>query len=151
MVVLRILCINKIADPRTSQQEVTISTDILNKLGVSRNPIDNLGTELVIGPKSTFKNSVTIDGDTSIAGQLNLNGTLSASSVNFSEMQAGKAVLTNLNVNGDGTITNLDVRKDLEVAGLTKLQGAVTILQLLTINNNVNVLGNLSVGGHFIN
>jgi hypothetical protein len=131
----------------TSQKEVTISTDVLDKLGVSRNPIDNLGTELVIGPKSTFKNSVTINGDTSIAGQLNLNGTLSASSVNFADMQASNAVLTNLNVNGDGTLTNLNLRKDLEVAGSTKLQGAVTIYQLLTINNNVNVLGNLSVGG----
>lgn len=52
-----------------------------------------------------------------------------------------------MNVNGDATATNLNLRKDLTVLGATKLQGPVTIGQLLTVSGSMNVGGNLAVGG----
>jgi len=55
--------------------------------------------------------------------------------------------ISQLTVNGDGTVSNFNLRKDLTVLGLTRLQGAVTMSQLLTVNNNVNISGNLAVGG----
>ena len=52
-----------------------------------------------------------------------------------------------MNVNGDITGTNINVRETLSVAGQTRLQGPVVMDQLLTVNNNLNVAGNLAVGG----
>jgi hypothetical protein len=65
----------------------------------------------------------------------------------LAQLQAGNTSLAQLNVNGDGTLSTLNLRKDLVVAGITQLQGAVTLSQLLTVNNNANVVGNLAVGG----
>ncbi len=65
----------------------------------------------------------------------------------MAQLEAGNTSLTQLNVNGDGTISNLTLRKDLTVPGTTRLQGTVTISQLLTVNNNVNIVGSLAVGG----
>ncbi len=131
----------------TKSNEVTISSDVLGKLGVSRNPVSNSGTELTVGPDANFKGKVTVASDISVGGQLNLNGKLSAASMSLNTLQAGATALDSLNVNGDGTMSNLNVREDLTVDGSTKLQGTVTIGQLLTVYNNINVLGNLSIGG----
>lgn len=135
------------SDSKTSSKEVTISSDVLGKLGVSRNPISNSGTELTVGPDANFKGTVTIASNVSVGGQLNLNGKLSASSMSLTSLQAGTTAFDSLNVNGNSTMTNVNVRKDLTVDGSTKLQGTVNIGQLLTVYNSVNVLGNLSIGG----
>lgn len=129
------------------REEVTIGPAALEKLGVSRNAVGDLGTELVVGPDSRFNGKVTIAGNVSIAGQLELNSTFSATQANLANLQAGDTSLGQLNVNGDGTMTNLNIRENLAVAGTTQLQGTVTMSQLLTVNNNVNVAGDLSVGG----
>lgn len=126
---------------------VTISPTVLDALGVSRNTIGSTGTELVVNPNSKFSGNLTVAGDVSIAGQLKLNSNISATGATLSSLTAGAAALDTLNVNGDATISNLNLRKDLIVAGQSQLQGAVTIYQLLTVNNNINVTGNLSVGG----
>ncbi len=131
----------------SNSKEVTISSDVLDKLGVSRNPVSNSGTELTVGPNANFKGTVTVANDISVGGQLNLNGKLSAASMSLNSLQAGATAVESLNVNGDGTMSNLNIRKDLTVDGSTKLQGTVTIGQLLTVYNNINVLGNLSIGG----
>jgi hypothetical protein len=130
-----------------AQGTVTISPAVLDKLGVSRNPIGNVGAELVVGPNSRFSGKVTIGSDVSIAGQLKLNSKFSASDASLAKLEAGDTSLGQLNVNGDGTVTSLNLRKDLTVVGLTRMQGPVTIAQLLTVNNNLNVAGNLAVGG----
>lgn len=131
----------------TTQDAVTLNPATLNSLGVSHNTIGNNGAELVVNPNSQFNGTVTVGGDVSVAGQLKLNGKFSASDASFTNLQAGNTSLQQLNVNGDGTATNLNLRKDLTVLGLTRLQGPVTLAQLLTVNNNVNVAGNLAVGG----
>jgi hypothetical protein len=130
-----------------AQGAVTLSPAVLDTLGVSRNPIGNSGTELVVGPNSRFNGTVTIGSDVSIGGQLSLNGKFSVSDASLSKLQAGDTKLQQLNVNGDGTMSNLSLRRDLTVVGLTRLQGPVTMSQLLTVNNSVNIAGNLSVGG----
>lgn len=139
-------------DKQLSKSEVTLSSETLNKLGVSKNTVSDQGTELIVGPASKFANKVTMGSDVTIAGQLMLNNAFNASDANVGKLktgnlQAGDTAVNQLNVNGDGSVTTLNARKDVNVAGATKLQGPVTIGQLLTVNNSVNILGNLSVGG----
>lgn len=135
------------AKSEVNRDEVTISPAVLDTLGVSRNPVGNAGTELVVGPNASFNGTVTMASDVSIAGELKLNSAFSATDASFANLQAGETSLSQLNVNGDATISNLNLREDLTVLGLTRLQGPVTMAQLLTVNNNVNIAGNLAVGG----
>jgi hypothetical protein len=135
------------ASTDTNNSEVVISTDVLDKLGVSRNPVNTEGTELAIGPNTSFGGTVTVAGNTSIGGQLSLNGKLSVADASVSKLQAGDTSFNKINVSGDGTLSNLNLRKDLTVVGSTKLQGAVTVSQLMTVYNDVNISGSLSVGG----
>jgi cytoskeletal protein CcmA (bactofilin family) len=127
--------------------EVTLSPAALDKLGVSRNPVGTAGTELVVGPNSRFNGKVTVASDVSIAGQLKLSSKFSAADASLAKLQAGDTSLNQLNVNGDATATSLNLRKDLAVVGATRLQGPVTISQLLTVSGSMNVSGNLAVGG----
>lgn len=157
-VVVAILAINAViiafvvqgqdnANAQTSQADVVISPAVLDTLGVSRNAVGNLGTELVVGPNSRFDGTVTVGSDVSIGGELKLNGKLSVSDASLTSLQAGNTSLNSLTVNGDASASNLNLSQNLTVVGSTRLQGPVTIDQLLTVNNNVSVIGSLSVGG----
>lgn len=126
---------------------VTINPEVLSSLGMNRTPVGNAGTELTIGPKTTFKGNVTVASDVSISGQLELNSKFTAQDASLTKLQAGETSIAQLTVNGDGTISTLNLRKDLNVVGSTRLQGPVNMSQLVTINNNLNVTGSLSVGG----
>jgi cytoskeletal protein CcmA (bactofilin family) len=130
-----------------NNDSVTLSADTLNNLGVSRNPVGNLGAVLTIGPDSTFNGKVTMGSDLTIGGKLQIRGDFTANSAVFTKLQAGEVGLEKLNVNGDGTITSLNLRKDLTVAGNSTFQSTVTMAQLLTVNNNLTVAGNVAVGG----
>ncbi len=135
------------ANTANVQGEVTLNSSVLDKLGVNRNAIGDKGTELVVGPDSRFKGKVTVGGDVNIAGQATLNGKLTASDASLTNLQAGDTSLGKLSVNGDTTVSNLNVRNDLTVLGSTRLQGPIVMGQLLTVNNNVNISGNLAIGG----
>ena len=126
---------------------VKISTATLDTLGVNKTPVGKIGTELVVNPDARFKGKVIVGGDVNIAGQLNLNSKFSATEASLTKLEAGDTAVSKLNVNGDGTISNLNLRNNLIVVGSTSLQGAVTVSQLMTVNNNLNVTGNLAVGG----
>jgi hypothetical protein len=130
-----------------NRETVTLSTETLDKLGVSRNPVGNAGTELTVGPNANFNGKVTVGSDVSIAGELKLNSKFSANDASLTNLQAGTTSLSQLNVNGDGTLSNLNLRNDLTVVGATRVQGPMTLSQLLTVNNSVNISGNLAVGG----
>lgn len=130
-----------------NKETVTLSSETLSKLGMTKTAVNNAGTELVVGPNSKFNGTVTIASDVSIAGTLNLNNTLQAAEARLDKLQAKSLQLDQLNVNSDGTMSTLNLRKDLNVVGSTKLQGTVTIAQLLTVNNNANIVGSLAVGG----
>lgn len=129
------------------QDSVVLSPETLDGLGVSRAAVGNLGTELIVGPNSRFNGKVTVGSDMTIGGQLQLNSKFSASDASLAKLEAGDTAVQQLNVNGDGTVTNLNIRRDLTVVGTTRLQGPVTMSQLLTVNNSVNIAGNLAVGG----
>jgi hypothetical protein len=135
------------ADSAITKGDVTINSAALDKLGVSRNPIGSVGSELTVNPDARFNGTVTIAKDVEIAGQLKLNSKFSASDASLVQLQAGKVAIDELNVNGDATASTLNLRKDLSVVGTTRLQGPVVMSQLLTVNNNVNIIGSLSVGG----
>jgi cytoskeletal protein CcmA (bactofilin family) len=130
-----------------SKGQVTLSAGDLSKLGINRNTIGNSGSELVVAPNAQFKGKLSVTGDTNLSGQLLLNNKISGTNANFTQLQAGKTSVAELDVNGDTTASNLNLRKDLVVAGNTQLQGTVNLKQLLTVNNSVNIIGNLSVGG----
>ncbi len=127
--------------------QVTIDPGTLETLGVSKNQVSTQGAELVVGPNARFNGKVKLGGDVSVAGQLQLNNALSASAANLASLQAGNVSVNQLTANGDGTFTTMNLRRDLNVAGATKLQGPVNMSQLLTVNNNLNVAGNVAVGG----
>lgn len=131
----------------TPEGQVTVSQDVLNRLGVNRGTVGDSGVVLTVEPSAEFKDKVVVDGSFSVAGQLKLNGALVAADANFTKLETGNLTANQLNVGGDGTLSNLSLRNDLTVNGATRLQGAVTLSQLLTVNNSVNVASNLSVGG----
>ncbi len=135
------------ADTKKNNKEVVISSDVLDKLGVNKTTVDNSNTELIIGPNSKFNGKVTVGGNMNVAGEFNLNGKLSAAESSIVKLEAGDTSLGQLDVNGNGTITDMNIRDALIVAGSTNLQGPVTVSQLLTVNNNLNVVGSLAVGG----
>lgn len=135
------------AEDTAVRNGVTLSAETLDQLGVSRNPIGDAETELVVGPNSIFNGTVKMGGNVSIAGQLQLNSKFTATDAAVSNLQAGNTQVQELNVNGDGTMGTLNLRRDLRVAGNTQLQGQLTVNQLTTINNNLNIAGNLAIGG----
>lgn len=130
-----------------AQSEVTLSSDTLNSLGVNKTAVGNEGAKLTVGPDSTFNGTVTIAKNVSIGGNLQLNSKFTTSDASIATLQAGDASLNKVTVNGDVSADSLLLRKDLTVPGATRLNGAVTIAQLLTVNNNVNIIGSLAVGG----
>lgn len=135
------------ANAAAGRSEVTLSSETLDKLGVSKNAVGARGTELIVGPNARFNGKVIVGGDITVAGQLSLNNKFNAGDASIAKLQAGDTSVNQLTVNADGTMTNLNLRRDLAVAGATRLQGPVTMSQLLTVNNNLNVAGNLAVGG----
>ncbi|MDB5167074.1 MAG: hypothetical protein JWN26_219 [Candidatus Saccharibacteria bacterium] len=155
-VVVAILAINAViiafvvqgqatANAQSSQSDVTISPAVLDTLGVSRNSVGDLGTQLVVSPNAKFNGTVTIGSDVSIGGALKLNGTLSVSNAALTTLQAGNTSLSKLDVNGDVNASNLTLRQNLAIAGTSTLQGAVTAGQSMTVAGNLTVGGALSV------
>lgn len=135
------------AQKKAEAGQVTISQSSLSKLGVNRTPIGDSGVELVVNPNAKFGGNVTIAGNTTVGGQLTLNSTFSATSASLAQLKAGNTSLNSLTVNSDTTLSKIAIKGDMQVSGITHLQGPVTLSQLLTVNNNVNVAGSLSVGG----
>lgn len=132
---------------QVNRETVTLSAETLSQLGMTKTAVNNAGTELVVGPDAKFNGTLTVASDVKIAGTLNLNNTFESASARIGALEVENLQSNQLNVNGDGSISTMNIRKDLNVAGSTNLQGAVTISQLLTVNNNVNIVGSLAVGG----
>ena len=124
-----------------AQGQVSINQSALDKLGVKRSSVGDSGVELTVNPNARFNGNVKVGGNVSIAGQLILSKRFSASDASLAQLQAGKVSISDLNVNGDGTVTNLNVRQNLAVAGNSRLQGAATF------DSSVNITGNLVIGG----
>lgn len=130
-----------------AKSEVTLSNDTLNSLGLNKTAVGNEGAKLTVGPDSTFNGAVTIGKNVSIGGSLQLNSKFTTNEASIAALQAGDTSLSKVTVNGDVSAENLLLRRDLTVPGTSHLNGAVTVAQLLTVNNNANVVGSLAVGG----
>ena len=135
---------NNTAQPPTGQ--VTVNQAALDRLGVNQSAVSGAGVQLTITPNTNFKGDVVVGGDIQAAGQLKLNGAFLASSARFTTLDAGDTSLNTLGVSGNSTLANLIVPTSLNVSGTTRLQGAVTVTQLFTVNNSANISGNLAVG-----
>lgn len=138
------------ANNQANSGQVTLSPSVLNKIGVNTSSVGNSGTLLEVGPDAQFDGKMTVAGNVNIGGALKLNSTFTASDANLNQLEAGNTALSQLDVNGNTTLSALSLRDTLAVTGATQLQGAVTIGQLLTVNNNLNLSGNLSIGGVLI-
>ena len=130
-----------------AQGQVTISQAALDKVGINNTPIGTSGIELTVNPDARFNGRVDVAGDLSVGGQLKLSSGLSAGDASLSQLQVGNVSAASLNVNGNVTASTLNLRNDLNVAGTSRLQGPVTIGQLLTVDNSLDVVGNMAVGG----
>lgn len=128
-------------------ETVTLSTQSLNSLGVARNNVGSSGTELTIGPKTLFNSKVTVSNDLAVTGQLSLSKSFTAPEGSFQKLQAGDVSVNALTINNDITANTFNARKDINIVGASRLQGPVTMSQLLTVNNNVNISGSLAIGG----
>jgi hypothetical protein len=132
---------------KVNNDQVTINQSALNQLGVNRGAAGDAGVQLTVGPSAKFNNKVQIAGDLSVAGQFVLNSKFTASDAALAQLEAGKTALQELNVNGNTSLSNAALRGELTVTGASHFQGAVTMAQLLTVNNGLNVSGSMAVGG----
>lgn len=148
-VILGFVLKNKAKDDKANSGQVTISADVLNKIGVNKSTIGNSGVLLTVDPDAQFNGKVQVAGDVNVTGQFRLGSKLVAGEAAITKLESGDTSLSQLNVSGKTTLSDLVLRNGLSITGATQLQGAVTISQLLTVNNSANVLGNLSVGGIF--
>lgn len=130
-----------------NQDQVTLSQGSLDKLGVNRTAVSDLGVLLTVGPDAKFNGMLTVGKDVSIAGQLKLNSKFTANDASLAQLEAGNTSLQKLDVNGDTTSGNLNLRQDLLVTGTSRLQGPTVMSQLLTVNNNANISGSVAIGG----
>jgi cytoskeletal protein CcmA (bactofilin family) len=146
-VVLGFVLKSKNKNDNANTGQVTISESVLNKVGVNKTAIGNSGVQLTIDPDAQFNGKLKTAGDVTIGGQLKLNSKFTANDAALAQLEAGKTSLSELNVSGTTTLSALNMRNNLVVAGSVTIQGATTLNQLLTINNNLNVAGNLAVGG----
>src|SRR3989344_3280262 len=127
--------------------QVSISSEDLNRLGINRTVIGDSGVELVVAPDAQFKGKVNISGDTTLSSPVVFNSKATGTDASFTQLQAGNTALQELNVNGKSSLSDLVIRKDLVVTGLTHLQGQSTFSQAVAINNSLSVTGNVVVGG----
>lgn len=128
-------------------EQVTVDEEALEGLGVNRTATEDVGAELTIGPSTTFQRGVEVAGDMTIGGELVLNENLAAIDISADALQAAEGAFEELNVNNDITTTDFNVREDMVVAGNAQLQGPVTMDELLTVDNDVNISSDLAVGG----
>lgn len=131
----------------SNQSQVSISAATLDKLGVNKTSVNNSGVKLIVNPDAQFNGALQVNGNVTLAGQLKLNNKFTATDATLTTLEAGNTSLTTLNVNGDGTVSNLNVRSDLIVAGTARFQGSTVMTGLVTANGSVSVAGNLTVGG----
>ncbi len=127
--------------------DVTVSPSVLKKLGVNSSTLGSPGVQLVVDPDAQFKGKVSIAGNLAASGQVQVNGKITGSDASLTQLEAGNTALSQLNVNGNSTLSGLNLRSNLVVTGTTQLQGAVNISQLLTVDNSLNVVGNVAIGG----
>lgn len=132
---------------QSAQGQVTISQAALDKIGVNQTPVGDSGIVLTVNPNAKFNGNLQVAGNLSVGGQLNLNKTLTVSNANITQLEAGNTSLQQVNVNGDGTVSNLNVRSQLTVTGSARIQGPVTLSNLLTVSGGENITGNVSIGG----
>ena len=127
--------------------QVTISSAALDKIGMNQTPVGDSGIILTVNPNAKFNGNLQVAGTTTIGGQLILNKALTVSNATITTLQAGNTSLQQLNVNGDGTFSNLNLRSQLVVTGTSRFQGPATFSNLLSVTGSENVSGSLSVGG----
>lgn len=126
----------------TSLTTVVTTPDQLGKIGSSEGPAGQ-NLNLVVTPNAQFKGQVTIDKAVDVGDRL------TAPTASLTQLQAGNSSLAALNVSGGTSLSDASLRGNLNVTGLTNLQGAVTVAKILTAAA-LNVTGNLTVGGSFV-
>ena len=110
----------------------SLTKEELDRLNTHQLELGGEGNQLTFTANSTFKGKVIVDGDATFNGQLN----------------AGKtASFTDLTIPGAASLSVVDIKSTLRVAGNTTLQGSVTAQNNLNVNGGLSVSGSSSFGG----
>jgi hypothetical protein len=90
-----------------ARARLRLSNSDLSKLGINRNALGDTGSELIVAPNAQFKGKLNVAGSTTLSGQLSLNDKVSGTNASFTQLQAGKTSVSELDVNGDSTASTL--------------------------------------------
>ena len=112
--------------PGITEQQLGLSD--LKKLN-SPVTIDSSAKTLTFNPNSIFQGDITVAKDLNLTGRLNTTGPLAVSS---------------LNVSGSSTLAALQVGNNLNVIGLSTLQGGLSVKGSLSVNGSGSFNGDLS-------
>ncbi len=157
-VVIAILAINAIilgfvikgsgSSSKPISQGVAISPGVLSKLGVNDTQIGNANETLIVDPSAQFNSKLSVAGNVSIGGQLNLNSTLSTTAASLGQIKAGSETVNQISINGNATTANLSVTGNLGVGGTAQFQNSLDVAQILSVAGSAAVANNLSVGNN---
>ncbi len=120
---------SKHASSKANLTSQNLSASTLAQLANSDATVGNVNQILNIESSAIFAGKVLIRQGLDVAGNLNIGGALS---------------LNNLTVSGTSQFGQAQINKDLQVAGNTSLQGAVTIAKNLQVNGGGNFSGPIS-------
>jgi cytoskeletal protein CcmA (bactofilin family) len=110
----------------TTLSSQNLSPSSLAKLANNDATVGTSGQLLNIESNATFAGQVLVHQNLAVAGNLDIGGVLS---------------LTNISVGGTSDLAQTSVSKNLAVAGITNLQGAVTIASSLQVSGSGNFSG----------
>lgn len=94
--------------------------------------IDSTNKTLEIQANSVFDGTMLVRSSLEVQGQLRVGEELT---------------LNDITVAGQATLNNADISQDLNVQGNAQFDGAATVQQALSVNDNLDVTGNGAFGG----
>jgi hypothetical protein len=110
----------------------TLSPSELSQLGSIGANLGTTNQVLNIGADALFRGKAAVVGDLTVGGHFSANGPVTLSA---------------LSITGSSAVGSLNVGSNLNVTGTSTLQGALTVSSVATINNNLNVSGQISANG----
>lgn len=120
---------SKAASKTSTLKTQTLTQNTLNQVANSDATVGNTQQVLNVQSSAVFAGKVLVRQDLEVAGSLRIGGTVG---------------LTNLTVAGTTQLGQVQVNKDLSIAGDNAIQGAVTIGKSLQVSGSGNFSGPLS-------
>jgi cytoskeletal protein CcmA (bactofilin family) len=140
---------SKKAPKEASVASQQLTSDALKKLASSDTTIGNAAQTLTVQGNAIFSGQVLVRSDLSVAGNIQLGGSLQAPSLTVS----GKTNLADTQINSLQVAQNVSIQgsttvKDLNVAGTASFSGPVTASQITVTKLIISGNGSLQVPNH---